>query len=201
MPTLFICFIVFIICIQVKMKQNAKVSTWDQAFWKKEKDANFARKQDISNLDYLKVDQSLLPFQENASETVMYAQGEVRQTLLHPILNLNGMSNADIKLKYGVANFDHLSSCDQNYLRLIRTLDQWGSALYEEADYPNAASVFEYAIEIGSDISRTYTTLATIYAETDHIEKVQPLIDRIQKSDSFMKEAIAGQLVQIIQKY
>ncbi|MCH5267173.1 MAG: hypothetical protein J1E62_02415 [Lachnospiraceae bacterium] len=201
MPTFFVCFIVFIICVQVKMKRNARVSTWDQAFWQKEKDANFARKQDISDLEYLKVDLSLLPFQENASETVQDAQNDVRQTLQHPILNLNGMTNADIKLKYGLANFEHLSACDQNYLKFIRTLDRWGSALYEDADYQNAALVYEYALEIGSDISRTYTTLATIYAETDQIEKVQKLIDRIRESDSFMRDTIAEHLMQIIQKY
>lgn len=201
MPILFICFIVFIICLQVKMKQGSKISTWNESYWKKEKDANFARKQDISRLDYLHVDQSLLPFQETAGEAVTEAQDKVRQILLHPILSLNGMTNTDIKLKYGIANFDYLSACDQNYLLLIRTLDQWGTALYQEADYPAAVTVLEYALEIGSDISRTYHTLATIYAENDEIEKVQSLIDRIQNSDSFMRDAIVNQLMHIIQSY
>lgn len=201
MPILFICFIVFILCLQVKMKQSSKLSVWNEGFWKKEKDANFARKQDISHLDYLHVDQSLLPFQETASEAVTDAQERVRQTLLHPILSLNGMTNTDIKLKYGIANFEYLSACDQNYLLLIRSLDRWGNALYQEADYPNAAAVLEYALEIGSDISKTYQTLATIYAETEQIEKVQALIDRIQESDSFMKDAIIKQLTHIIQNY
>lgn len=201
MPIIFICFIVFIICLQVKMKQSSKVSTWNEGFWRKEKDANFARKQDISNLDYLHVDQSLLPFQDTAGEAVCEAQDKVRQILVHPILSLNGMTNTEIKLKYGIANFDYLSACDQNYLLLIRTLDQWGTALYQEADYPAATAVLEYALEIGSDISRTYHTLATIYAESDQIEKVQSLIDRIQNSDSFMRDAITSQLTKIIQNY
>ena len=57
-PIFFVLFIVFIIYVQVKMKQGAKTPQWNQSFWSKEKASNFARKKDISELDYLEVDQN-----------------------------------------------------------------------------------------------------------------------------------------------
>lgn len=102
------------------MKQGTKTPQWNQSFWSKEKASNFARKKDISELDYLEVDQNLLPWDDQADGAIQDAQDDVREILKRPILNLQGMSNADIKLNYGIANFEILSACDQNYTRLIR---------------------------------------------------------------------------------
>ena len=60
---------------------------------------------------------------------------------------------------------------------------------------------FEYSIEIGSDISETYITLAKIYINSNEPEKIQPLIDTIQKTDSFMKESITSHLVKLLNEY
>lgn len=63
MPVFFICFIVFIIWFRVKMKRsNSSVSEENEAFWEREKQANFARTRDISTLDYLTVADTKLPF-------------------------------------------------------------------------------------------------------------------------------------------
>lgn len=113
-PIFFVLFIVFIIYVQVKMKQGTKTPQWNQSFWSKEKASNFARKKDISELDYLEVDQNLLPWDDQADGAIQDAQDDVREILKRPILNLQGMSNADIKLNYGIANFEILSACDQN---------------------------------------------------------------------------------------
>lgn len=201
MPTLFICFIVFIIWFRVKSKQNDKISTWDQDFWQKEHDANFARKKDISDLDYLIVQESDLPFTDPCDPEEAEYQSKIKSVISHPILNLSGMSNADIKLEYGLANFDHLSACDQNYLLLIRSLDQWGQYLYEAGDIIRSRQVLEYALNAGSDITKTYLTLGRIYCNKNETEKVQLLIERANASDSFMKENIIQQLTQIIREY
>ena len=161
-PIFFVLFIVFIIYVQVKMKQGAKKPQWNQSFWSKEKASNFARKKDISELDYLEVDQNLLPWDDQADGAIQDAQDDVREILKRPILNLQGMSNADIKLNYGIANFEILSACDQNYARLIRALNQWGEALYQSEKLADAESIFSYALDIGSDISSTYITLGKI---------------------------------------
>ena len=189
-PIFFVLFIVFIIYVQVKMKRGTKTPQWNQSFWSKEKASNFARKKDISELDYLEVDQNLLPWDDQADGAIQDAQDDVREILKRPILNLQGMSNADIKLNYGIANFEILSACDQNYARLIRALNQWGEALYQSD-----------ALDIGSDISSTYITLGKIYAQTDRIEQIQPLIERVKEQDFFMRDTVIDKLTGIVRSY
>ena len=174
-PIFFVLFIVFIIYVQVKMKQGAKTPQWNQSFWSKEKASNFGAIQD--------------------------AQDDVREILKRPILNLQGMSNADIKLNYGIANFEILSACDQNYARLIQALNQWGEALYQSEKLADAESIFSYALDIGSDISSTYITLGKIYAQTDRIEQIQPLIERVKKQDFFMRDTVIDKLTGIVRSY
>lgn len=200
-PIFFISFIVFIIWFHVKCKQGSKTSTWDEEYWQKEYDSNFARKKDISDLDYIKISLQDLPMEEDGSPEETHIQNELQNVLKHPILNLNGMSNADIKLAYGVANFDKLSACDQNYTRLIRTLNQWGVYCFENGKESKAKQILEYAVGMGSDISATYLTLARIYLHEDRIEKIQTLIQQIDQTDSFMKESIKTKLTQIIREY
>ncbi|MDE6853024.1 MAG: hypothetical protein K2J67_11180, partial [Lachnospiraceae bacterium] len=106
-----------------------------------------------------------------------------------------------IKLAYGIANFEKISTYDQNYTRLIRTLNRWGSYCFDNGNISHAKQILEYAIELGSDISATYTTLASIYLQEDSIEKVQDLIHRIDQTDSFMKESVKTKLTKIMQSY
>ena len=152
-------------------------------------------------MDYLEVDQNLLPWDDQADGAIQDAQDDVREILKRPILNLQGMSNADIKLNYGIANFEILSACDQNYTRLIRALNQWGEALYQSEKLADAESIFSYALDIGSDISSTYITLGKIYAKTDRIEQIQPLIERVKKQDFFMRDTVIDKLTGIVRSY
>lgn len=201
MPIFFICFIVFIIWLRVKTKQGEKISTWNEEYWQKEKDANFARKKDLSDLEYITVEQAKLPFRDDCPEEEQDICTDLRQILAQPILNLSHMSNAEIKLTYGIANFETLSVYDQNYTRLIRTLNRWGNYCFEQEDITHAKQILEYAIELGSDISTTYTTLAKIYLQEDAVEKIPVLADQIEQTDSLMKDSIKTKLLEIIRTY
>ena len=94
---------------------RAKHHSGINLFGAKKKLLTSPAKKDISELDYLEVDQNLLPWDDQADGAIQDAQDDVREILKRPILNLQGMSNADIKLNYGIANFEILSACDQNY--------------------------------------------------------------------------------------
>lgn len=201
MPIFFICFIVFIIWLQVKTKQGDKVSTWDEAYWQKEYQSNFARKKDPDDLDYITVDMDRIPMEEYCSEEEQDLYVELKKILSQPIINLNNMSNTDLKLTYGIANFEKLSAYDQNYTRLIRTLNRLGNYCFDNGNTTRAKRILEYAIELGSDISSTYTTLANIYLQEDAIEKIQTLINQMDQTDSLMKETTKNKLLQMIQSY
>ena len=201
MPIFFICFIVFIIWLRVKTKQGEKVSTWDEAYWQKEYQSNFARKKEPDDMDYITVDKDRIPVDSNCSEEEQALYTELDKILSQPIINLSNMSNADLKLTYGIANFERLSAYDQNYTRLIRTLNRLGNYSFDNGNTDRAKQILEYAIELGSDISSTYTVLASIYLQEDAIEKIQGLINQIEQTDSLMKDTIKNKLLQMVQSY
>lgn len=204
MPVFFICFIVFVIFIRVKMKEgNKKNATWDQEFWEKEREANFVRKKDISELDYIRVKREDLPFSDTATGDEKYYQDKVQELLTKKMLNLSGQSNTEIKLAYGTANFPILAEYDQNYTLFIRALSQWGSYLQKNVPdaQERAKKVLEYAVSLGSDITATYLSLANIYLEQNQLEKIQDLINLVESSDFYMKDSIIQQLKNVIRNY
>lgn len=200
MPVFFLCFIVFILWLRVKTKQSSKASVWDEEYWQKEYNANFSRKKDLTNLDYIAVDLDKLP-QPDGSEEEASIYEDLQNITKQPILNLSHMSNADLKLAYGLANFEKLTIYDQNYTKLIRTLNKWGVCCFNNGDLPRAKQILVYAIEAGSDITATYVTLANIYLQEDAVGEIQALIDRIDQTDSFMKESIREKLMQVLRTY
>lgn len=204
MPVFFICFILFVIWIRVKTNQNNKnVSTWDEEFWAREQESNFVRKKDISHLDYIQVDEKDLPFSDTADGQEETCQEQVRSFLTKKMLNLSGMTNTEIKIAYGTANFPELSDYDQNFTIFIRNLGLWGCYLHNntEGGDGRAKQILEYAVSLDSDISSTYIALAEIYRQENDIEKIRQLIDRVSQSDFYMKNSIVEQLRQVIRTY
>ena len=198
MPIFFICFIVFIIWFRVKMrKSNSSVSEENEAFWEREKQANFARTRDISTLNYLTVAENELPFSTQTAspdEREADLEQQVRETSQRKMLNLSTYSNTDLKEQYGVANLEELSNCDQNFLLFIRALANWGSYLYEKEEYSRARQIMEYSRSIGSDISSVYITLGNIYAREGDMTKIDKLIAEVEQSDFSLKNSIVKQL-------
>ena len=83
MPLFFICFIVFVIWLRVKMrKTNSAISESSNAFWEREAKANFARSQDISKLDYIHVTEEDLPFTPEISTLTDEQEADLEQQVL-----------------------------------------------------------------------------------------------------------------------
>lgn len=201
MPIILIFFILFIIWVNVKTKRGTENnSKWDTAYWEKERKANFVRRKDISDLDYITISEEELPFSDTAEGEEKYRQDEVRRILSCKSLNLSGMSNADIKLKYGTANFPELSMYDQNYILLIRNLGLWGSYLHKncEGQDSRAKIILERAVSLGSDIKDTYVSLTEIYLAEHHPEKVQELIRHVENSDFDLKTSLLRTLHELL---
>lgn len=202
MPVIFICFIVFIIWFRVKSKQSDKANAApEQDFWKREQEANFTRKKDISDLDYIIIPDNALPFTDTDDDEEISLQNNIKKLMSKKIVNLSNMTNTDIKLTYGYANLEILSEYDQNYTLLLRSLSKWGTYLYNKGDKEHSRQILEYALSIKSDITETYTTLAKIYLDMNEFQKVQSLIDNVENSGSFMKDSIAANLKRLIQEY
>ena len=85
-------------------------------------------------------------------------------------------TNTDLKLMYGPANLDTLSACDDAYADLILLLNKIGKLLIDANDITDAEQFLAYAITIGSDITTSYTMLASIYADRHDISHLDQLI-------------------------
>ena len=203
MPVFFICFIVFLLWLRVKLKQQDSAETQNKDFWRREHEADFSRNKDISALDYISVDKSLLPFNEQTNDAeLLQIQQDINTVLSKKMINLSGMTNTDIKLAYGRGNFEILSVYDQNYLKFLSLLNKWGTYLLERGFTNEAKQIFEYAVNtLNCDISGCYTGLAKIYLKNNDINKVQQLINKIQSSDAYLKDSIAEKLVHMLQNY
>lgn len=161
------------------IKRTKRISEQENAsFWKREAEADNVRKQDISNLDYIYIPIETLPFGIDASPEAQRAEATLRELDSTQILNLSAYTNTDLKMKYGVANLNTLSECDDRFTTLVRTLYQWACLLLEHGHREAAIRVAEYSVEIGSDISGIYYMLTDYYQFMDDGEAMA----RLQKS-------------------
>lgn len=173
-------------------RENAK-----KRFWDKEAKANSVRRKDISYLDYISVPVDRLPFIKTDDDELLEYHRTIKSLSEKKILNLNGITNTDLKLQYGPANLTDLSEFDDNYITLVNTIAKWGARLFSLGNTEEAASVLEYGIEVGTDVSRNYTLLAKIYKESGRIDEIDTLINKAESLDSIMKKTILEKLNEI----
>lgn len=201
MPGALICIMIFVIWLKYQLSKSSKNEYQSSTqFWEKENQANFVRKKDISNLEYISIPLNELPFMDNISGEILYVQDAIKKLATKKILNLTGYSNTDLKLNYGTANINALSDYDQNYTLLIRNLHKWASLLYDEGMIIESKTVLQYAVKCKTDISSTYVLLATIYESEKHPDKIKELIDIVNSQNSLIKETVLSSLNSIYEK-
>ena len=153
-----------------------------QSFWQKEHSANSVRKKSLEGLNYLSIPLEQLPTKAHSEDSFIMEYIETLSTLSGcKIVNFTGISNTDLKLTYGTANITVLTEYDQNYTILVTTLQKWADKLYSLADMDSARAVLEYAVSIGSDVTRTYLLLADIYKKQGTGERIEDLITAASK--------------------
>ena len=158
--------------IIVDKKNEKKNKEGLQKFLKTEAEANNTRKQDISNLDYVIFSLSALPEYKGDDDDILAQQKRLLFFEGKQMLNLSAYSNTELKLMYGAANLDFLSTADVNFINFSRELFKYGQLLYEKESEEQALAVLEYGIDIKTDLSKHYALLVDIYV------KIAPIIKR-----------------------
>ncbi|MGN0317162.1 MAG: hypothetical protein ACI4E1_04410 [Lachnospira sp.] len=209
MHYIFPYFIILVIILQLFIRKNTrKREQREQDFFEKERKANLVRRQDISKLDYIVLSDDIFlldrpecnEFQSlyNNNPLIQSAYRDLESLKGKNILNLNGISNTDLKLQYGVANLTTLTECDDNYTLLVKSLSIIGHALFEEGYYDYARIFLEYGINIGTDIRSIYSDLATIYLHENSADKISQLIDTASELDSINRDIILNQISSLV---
>ena len=173
------------------------------SYLKREENANSVRRQDISGLPYISIPFESLPLDITLNDDKMQSKIEKYRKELNylsdkKMLNLIGVSNTELKEKYGVANLDKLTSFDQNYSRALSNLQWYASAIFEE--YPKeAVTIMEYMIDEGTDISTTYELLGKYYADTNDRVSFDRLFPKIPDKESVSGKTILSKLNRILE--
>ena len=141
-------FLIFLLAYFRKQSSNTQ-SAVEESFWERENQANHARRQDISGLSYITIPLENFPMGiYDNSELKEYEQ--LLTDLSHrKILNLEGQSNTDLKLKYGPANLDELTACDDNYATLCRTIVSYAEVLLSLGHRQDAQKVLVFWTCVG----------------------------------------------------
>jgi hypothetical protein len=183
-------FLIFVLVLNIMIRKNTRAQQKvDEDFWQREQKANFTRRKDISNLNYItipieKIPQNLHTDAENTLVKLCDCQ----------MLNLTGMTNTDLKLAYGAANLDFLSACDECFTEFVRTVPVYAKELLDDDQTAPARELLELAVSYQADSSLIYTMLADLYQQNGQNERIQELIDSASELDSFGKNLILEKL-------
>lgn len=201
----FASFIILILVIRHAINRDEKTEAkTEEAFWKKEEEANEVRKKSLEQLNYFSF--SALALSPGKLLTPVCSQkliansriGEIMERLFYlektKIVNLNYITNTELKATYGVANLPALTEYDQHYTELITLLQEYASLLAQDGYILPALTVLNAAISAGTDISASYSLAASIYKEQGQTEKIQELIHKAMALNSPRKDAIVRML-------
>lgn len=166
-------------------------------FWSRETAANFTRRKDISGLPYLTIPLDTFPIGIYQNDELFPYETTLQTLAQKQILNLSHETNTDLKLKYGAANLPLLSECDDNFALLCRTVAGYGECLLQLGHETEARTVLEYGISCGTDISKNYLLLSTLYQKDGDASALAALKEHAAALDSVMKQSILEKLEKI----
>lgn len=172
-----ITLVVIIVLGYYRSKATQSQDNAEKAFWEKELAAGNTRRQDLEKLDYITIPLEQFPLGLNTD-----AEKELVALSKERIKNFQGLSNTELKLQYGTANLDELSSYESNFIRLQQVVLEYAKELCTADRRADAIHILEFMLQNGGDISGLYLELATLYQQEGCEEKVQHLFTTIDQN-------------------
>ena len=174
---------------------NDKFAQAEAEFWEKERAANSVRRKSLDDLDYLTIPMDKLPVNLHTdNDTIASCIDTIGELSKSPVVNLTGISNTDLKMKYGAPNITLLTLYDQRYTLLASTLQKWANELISLNETDAARAVLEYAVSTGTDVSGTYKSLASIYDSRGDKDSIRKLIPVAESLNTPLKDSIISSL-------
>ena len=144
-----------------------------------ENSSNLSRRSGLSTLEYIKVDLDRLPMEDSEDQTINSYRDTIKNLADQPIVNLTGLTNTELKYRYGAGNLKQLSEYDSNYTVLVSILHKWAERLYHHCLKDEARMVLEYAVSIHTDVTKSYQLLADLYKEANQLHLIDGLMEVI----------------------
>lgn len=183
-------FLIFLIVLTYFLrKNNRKQDEIEQNFWRREQEANFSRKKDLSTLEYIRLSPELIPGNLHTdAEQALLSMTDTK------MLNLTRYTNTDLKMQYGPANLDALSEFESNYISMITRLIVYAEELIQSGQQEAAQKLLEFAIACQDDSVRIYEKLANIYQANGNESGLTKLLDSARNITSINRKTILEKL-------
>ena len=178
--TAFMVFIIALAILRARATRSEKQRT--DAFWEKENAANSARKVDLTTITYFQFDPDSLPASPNDAPDLQNARDAVVQASKQPMLNLNGISNTDLKMTYGPQNLDELTVYGDHFSDLEEAILAYGTLLHDNGYLKEAIAVLEKGVLLPTDLTQNYIRLADYYTEAKTASKRTDLLTLAEKN-------------------
>ncbi len=173
-----------------------------RSFREKERRADSTLKKPLDDLPFIEVPLDSIPSPEPAiNEKCAAILAELNALAGKKIVNLTGISNTDLKLTYGAPNLPILTEYDQNFTSLCMNLHELGCEYKLAGHEDEAIATFNVAVNVGTDISGTYTTLAEMYAERGLYVEIQRLINCADNIRSLTRTSTIKKLQNILDSH
>lgn len=199
MPIIFCLLIIFCFWLSHQMHKNDEQSAkQSKEFWELEQKANFTRKQSTDDLVRITLPDTLIFHPDSTNTELVAIEDKIKDTCSHEIINLTGISNTELKLKYGLANLDYLSECDGYFTRLVCQLKEWSELLYKQNLINDCCNVLDFAISINADVTDIYLLRAKIYLADNDSDGVRHLIECAARLNTIRKNSIMDKLSQLL---
>ena len=194
-PICLILFILFIAVITFAIKRadsaQAKVT---EEFWEKERKANSTLRAsspvgrpsrgDTTDLCYITIPEKFFPLNND----------KINDLRDKTLVNLTGMTNTDLKLKYGILNFKKLSEYDDNFTKFVSMLPDYYNRL-KEAGYESLGNeLLDFAVEQGADSKNVYSLLANAFISMSKADRLAELIEKAKQLNSLSRDGIVSML-------
>ena len=191
-------FIILLIAMAIRFRQlDKKQEAKEEAFWSRELEASATLAKDISNLPYITIPLDKFPLNFSEDEDILSIEQELSELSTHKLLNLTGKTNTDLKLEYGVPNFETMKQIGDDYDRVTVLLNTYGKVLMANERFDDAIRVLEFAVGTNTDVSETYVLLAACYFATGKDDKLLYLKEHVEKMDTLMKASILAHIEEI----
>lgn len=189
-PILTIIFIVIIAVLTYQLKKTTRAQNdVEERFREREREANATRKQDISNLDYITIPSGLFPLNIGTQ-----TEEKLSKLTDQKMLNLTGLTNTELKLKYGAANLDVLTACDDNFSSMVRLIPDYAGELIASENPDAARNILEFAVNCKADSRAIFDMLSTIYINSGESGRISELISIAGELKSLSKNVIIADL-------
>jgi hypothetical protein len=198
LPILAAITLIFIVWLHYEIRKTSSSSKKaTNNFWNKESESNLVRRMDISGLNYLTLDTRFLPMEDHEDQTINSYRDSILKLTDKKMLNLAGLTNTELKYKYGAPNINLLAEYDNNYTILVSMLQKWAERLNNGGFTDEALSVLEYALTFPTDVAKSYKLLAELYKKKNTPHKIDDLIPIIMETAILDKTNLIDELNKI----